>query len=129
MNRPIWLDKELLLGLQIELLARHGGLEGLRDPGLLESALAKPQQKFAYEDPDLFQLAASYAQGIAKNHPFLDGNKRCAFMSAYTFLGINGQQLKAPEEEAVVQTVALAAGEIDAEVYADWLRRNSVPVE
>jgi death-on-curing protein len=125
-KEPEWLDQEFLLGLQTELLARHGGLEGVRDVGLLESALARPEQLFAYGNPDVFDLAAGYAQGIVKNHPFLDGNKRAGFMSAYTFLGANGYQLKAPEEEAVLQTVSLAAGEIDADAYAEWLRRNSV---
>jgi len=116
---------EELCEIQTALLALFGGLEGIRDPGLLESALNRPLHLFSYGDPDLFDLAAAYAAGLVKNHPFLDGNKRVGFMAAYTFLGINGFELQAPEEEAVVMTVGLAAGEIGAEVYAEWLRRNS----
>ncbi len=121
MNEPFWLNVDIILAIQGELLARFGGLDGIRDAGLLESALNRPLQLFHYEKPDLFDLAASYAHGIVKNHPFLDGNKRAGFMAAYTFLGVNGCQLEAPEEEAVFQTLALAAGDIDADDFAIWL--------
>lgn len=127
MTEPIWLDEEIILAIQGKLLARFGGLEGVRDKGLLESALARPSQLFHYESPDLFDLAATYAHGIVKNHPFLDGNKRAGFMAAYTFLRANGFRLAAPEEQAVIQTLALAAGEIDAVVYGIWLRDSSLP--
>lgn len=126
MNEPVWLGEEIILAIQCKLLARFGGLEGVRDRGLLESALGRPSQLFHYESPDLFDLAATYAHGIVKNHPFLDGNKRAGFMAAYTFLRVNGFRLAAPEEQAVLQTLALAAGEIDADDYADWLRDSSV---
>ena len=128
MNEPLWLNSEIILAIQGELLARFGGLDGIRDSGLLESALNRPLQLFHYVKPDLFDLAASYAHGIVKNHPFLDGNKRAGFMAAYTFLGVNGFQLEAPEEEAVLQTLALAAGEIEADAYAAWLRKSCVVV-
>jgi death on curing protein len=127
MKEPFWLSKEILLAIQSQLLARFGGLDGLRDGGLLESALNRPLQLFNYGRPSLFDLAASYAHGIVKNHPFLDGNKRAGFMAAYTFLGVNGYRLQAPEEEAVLQTVALAAGEIDADGYSAWLARSCSP--
>ncbi len=125
MNEPIWLSREIILAIQEELLARFGGLAGLRDEGLLDSALGRPLQRYNYQKPDLFDLAASYAHGLVKNHPFLDGNKRIGFMAAYTFLGVNGAFLQAPEEQAVLQTLALAAGEIDADGYAAWLRESS----
>ena len=128
MKEPFWLNVEIILAIQGELLARFGGLDGMRDSGLLESALNRPLHLYHYEKPDIFDLAASYAHGIVKNHPFLDGNKRAGFMAAYTFLGVNGFQLEAPEEEAVLQTLALAAGEIDAGAYSEWLRNSCSPV-
>jgi death-on-curing protein len=121
MNEPFWLSREVVLAIQGKLLARFGGLNGLRDDSLLESAIARPLQLFHYGTPTPFDLAASNAYGIVKNHPFLDGNKRAGFMAAYTFLGINGLRLEAPEEEAVLQTLALAAGELDATGYAACL--------
>ncbi len=124
MNEPFWLTRAIILAIQVQLLSRFGGLEGLRDEGLLESALARPMQLLHYGTPSLFDLAAAYAYGIVKNHPFLDGNKRAGFMAAYTFLGINGFRLDAPEEEAVFQTLALAAGEIDAAEFSAWLERS-----
>lgn len=125
MNGPVWIQKQVILALHSSLISRFGGIRGIRDEGLLESALARPQQLFSYEEPSHCELAASYAEGIVKNHPFLDGNKRTGFMAAYTFLAANGLQLAAPEEEAVVQTLALAAGEIGAAEYALWLASNS----
>lgn len=121
MNEPLWLDSEFLLRLQNELLARFGGLEGIRDSGLLDSALNRPLQLYAYGTPSLFDLAATYTHGIVKNPPFLDGNKRAGFMAAYAFLGMNGLHLHAPEPEAVLMTVDLAAGKIEPELYARWL--------
>ena len=127
MKEPIWIEKEDCLGFHGALLARFGGLDGLRDSGLLESALARPLQLMAYGDPDLSELAASYAHGIVKNHPFLDGNKRSGLMAAALFLELNGMIFQAPEEEAVLQTLALAAGEIGADEYAAWLRKSCSP--
>lgn len=124
MNEPLWVGKSVILAIQKQLLVRFGGLGGLRDERLLESALARPRQLFAYEMPDIFALASCYAHGLVKNHPFFDGNKRIGFMAAYTFLGINGRRLQAPETEAVEFTRALAAGEIGAEEYAAWLGRS-----
>lgn len=128
MREPLWVSMEAVLAVQEELLARFGGLEGLRDEGLLDSALNRPQNLFHYSDsdPSLFELAAEYALGIVKNHPFLDGNKRAGFMTAYIFLGANGYDLEAPEPEAVLHTLKLAAGEIGAAEYAAWLKVSCV---
>lgn len=106
------------------MLARFGGLAGIRDRGLLESALNRPKHLFAYGHPDLFELAASYAAGIIKNHPFLDGNKRAGFLAAALFLEVNNMQFTAPEEEVVVFTVGFAAGKIRERQYAAWLRKS-----
>ena len=126
MNEPIWLDSQDLYVLHNQLLARFGGLEGIRDEGLLESALYRPVQKFQYEpNSTLPELAASYSYGIARNHPFFDGNKRSALLAAIVFLEINGMKFNATEEEAVLETIALAAGERTEEEYAFWLTKNS----
>jgi death-on-curing protein len=126
MNEPAWITKPILLSVHGELLNRFGGLAGIRDEGLLDSALNRPLHLFNYGSPTIFQMAASYSHGIVKNHPFLDGNKRTGFMAAYIFLGVNGWFLEATEEEAVLETLALAAGESSEEAYAAWLERNSV---
>lgn len=126
MNEPAWITKPILLSVHGELLSRFGGLAGIRDEGLLDSALNRPLHLFNYGNPTLFQMAASYSHGMVKNHPFLDGNKRTGFMAAYIFLGVNGWFLEAPEEEAVLETLSLAAGESSEEAYAAWLERNSV---
>jgi len=126
MNAPNWVDRQVLIAIQSELLNRFGGLAGIRDEGLLDSAINKPKNLFAYGQPTVFELAASYATGLVKNHPFLDGNKRIRFMAAYVFLGANGWSLEATEEEAVLETLALAAGELAEADYAAWLARNSV---
>lgn len=126
MNEPNWFGREVLLAIQSELLNRFGGLAGIRDEGLLDSAINKPKNLFAYGKPSAFELVASYATGLVKNHPFLDGNKRIGFMAAYVFLGANGWSLEATEEEAVIETLALAAGESSEADYAAWLERNSV---
>jgi death-on-curing protein len=128
MSEPTWITKEILITVHAELLNRFGGLSGIRDEGLLDSALNRPKHLFSFSRPTLFQMAASYAHGVVKNHPFLDGNKRTGFMSAYIFLGVNGWSLEAPEEEAVLETLSLAAGETSEEAYATWLERTSVPV-
>ena len=124
MNDPVWISREVILSTQEELLERFGGLAGIRDETLLESALHRPQHLFAYGKPTLFELATAYAAGIVKNHPFLDGNKRAGFMAAYIFLGANGCEVEAPEEEVVLRTLALAAGEIEEAEYAAWLEKS-----
>lgn len=130
MNEPLWLDRTIVEAIHDEQLRLFGGASGLRDAGMLESALGRPQNKFAYGGGDLPGLAAAYAFGLARNHPFVDGNKRVAFLAAYVFLGINGIDLQAPNAEVVVITLALAAGEVDEDGYAAWIRdRIAEPLE
>jgi death-on-curing protein len=123
---PVWLDREDCLAMHEKLIERFGGLQGIRDEGLLDSALNKPLHVFNYGKPTVFELAASYALGIVKNHPFLDGNKRTGFVAAALFIEANGFSFQATEEEAVLETLALAAGERAEADYAAWLARNSV---
>jgi death-on-curing protein len=122
---PKWLRTDVVLAMHDRLLAEHGGSAGIRDAGLLESALARPQNLLAYGKPSLFDLAAAYACGMIKNHPFVDGNKRTGFMAAFVFLGINKIHLAAAESDVVVQTLAVAAGELDEAGYGNWLEENS----
>lgn len=127
MKEPIWVDVSDGYAFHEEMLAMFGGLSGLRDEGLLRSALNRPQSLFQYKTPSLFEMAAAYAQGVVKNHPFLDGNKRCGFVAAALFLEINGLKFTAPEEEVVAYTRSLAAGEIGADEYAAWLKKSCIP--
>jgi death on curing protein len=126
MKEPVWVDLADALSFHEEMLARFGGLPGVRDEGLLESALHRPRQLFGYGQPDLFELAAAYASGIVRNHPFLDGNKRAGFMAAALFLEINGLSFQAPEEDVVLHTLGLAARQIDEAAYARWLKASCV---
>jgi death on curing protein len=122
MTEPFeWLDLEIVLDFHAEQLALFGGADGMRDLGLLESALARPQNKFAYGETDLAVLAAAYGFGIACNHPFVDGNKRTAFASMIVFLGLNRMDLDASQEAATSMMLALAAGEIGEDVLARWI--------
>lgn len=125
MTEPIWLNREDCLAIHDMMLAQHGGLAGVRDAGLLESALAKPRNLFAYSSPTLPEMAASYATGIIRNHPFLDGNKRTGFMLAATFLELNGMKFAATEESVVHMTLGLADGKLKPAGYAKWLTENS----
>ena len=118
----VWVHAEALILLHDESLAEHGGAAGIRDRGLFESALARPVNLALYEQPDVFDLAASYAHGLAKNHPFVDGNKRTAAVVAETFLVLNGYAFNATDAELVVAVLALAAGELSEEELADWFR-------
>lgn len=122
-----WVRREALLLLHGESLAEHGGLPGLRDEGLFDSALARPQHLVAYGDPDLADLAAAYGVGLAKNHPFADGNKRAAFLAVGLFLALNGQRLVATQAEATLTMVAVAAGEVDDVAFAEWIRTHIQP--
>jgi death-on-curing protein len=129
MSGPIWIRQDAVLAMHEEVLMRHGGLEGVRDLGLLESALARPKNLFAYSEQalSLALLAASYAKGIIANHPFADGNKVTAFTVSVTFLRLNGCQLTATKEDRVLTFWALAAGEISEEQLAQWFEENTVP--
>ena len=120
-----WVDRRLLLLLHDESLAEHGGASGLRDEGLLDSALARPLNLVAYGSPDFADLAAAYAHGLAKNHPFVDGNKRAAFLSAGLFLALNGYRLVASQADATLAVFGLAAGDVSEVEFARWIRENS----
>jgi death on curing protein len=122
---PVWVLTETVLALHEQLLAEFGGSPGLRDEGLLASAMARPENLFTYAAPSRFDLAASYAFGLVKNHPFVDGNKRIGFATAVLFLELNGARFEASEVDAVVQTLALAAGALDEGGYAAWMEANS----
>lgn len=129
MKEPYWFTREECLALHDMMLSLHGGIQGVRDDHLLESALAKPKHLFAYGNPTLQDLAASYAAGVVKNHPFLDGNKRTGFMLGAGFLERNGWRFQATEADAAIRTLALAAGEMTESGYAAWLEANSVNLE
>lgn len=125
---PRWINKKALLLLHEESLSHFGGRRGIKDDGLLESALARPQNLLAYNpEADIFVLAASYAYGLARNHAFVDGNKRAAFLSIGIFLAINGYALKADQVDAIQTITALAAGSIEEKDIAAWIRENSRP--
>jgi death on curing protein len=123
-TEAVWIRRDLLVVIHERLLAEHGGAPGIRDEGLLESALARPRQILAYQKADLAELAAAYTGGILRNHPFIDGNKRTGFMAAYVFLARNGMFLRAPEHDAAAIVLELAAGRVDEAAFADWLRTN-----
>ncbi len=122
-----WVGKDLLMTLHEETLAIHGGAPGLRDPGLLESALARPEHLALYGNPDVADLAAAYAYGLARDHAFVDGNKRAAFLALGLCLRLNGYRLTATQVQATLTMLALAAGELSEEALADWIRTNSRP--
>ena len=125
MKEPDWLLRPAVIAVHRLMIARFGGADGIRDEGLLDSALARPVNIFRYEvDPGLAQLAAAYAAGLIQNHPFVDGNKRIGFMAAYMFLDLNDAPLRADELSATAMTMSLAASEIDEEEYASWLAAN-----
>jgi death-on-curing protein len=124
MNEPEWLEIALIVAMHDEQLAIHGGLAGLRDAAMLESALDWPRNKWAYESAKLPELAAAYGYGIAKNHPFVDGNKRMSLLAIYTFLGINGIDFVVAEADAAAMIFALAAGEVSEESLARWIKDN-----
>lgn len=122
MSEPVWLPIELIHHVHERQIAEHGGLAGVREEALLDSALARPRNAFTYGEKDLCVLAALYAAGIAKNHAFVDGNKRTGFIACELFLEVNGWTLTAPDEECIALMLALAASEADAEAFAVWLR-------
>lgn len=125
MPEPIWIPREMVLAMHLRQLAEHGGGQGVRDDGLLDSALQRPQNKLAYESPDLAELAAAYAFGIARNHPFIDGNKRTALVTSFTVLYVNGLKVITSQEENTKKFMALAAGTIEEKELADWFKQNT----
>ena len=126
MPKIVWLLEETITAIHHRQIAEHGGSEGLRDEGLLLSALARPQNLLAYGEPapDLASLAAAYAYGIARNHPFVDGNKRTALVTARTFLILNGVDLEATQDDKVLTFLSLAEGAVSEEELADWIRKR-----
>ncbi len=130
MASPRWVPRIVVISAHLDQLREHGGLPGIRDENALEAALARPQQKWHYEPTsDLSTLAAAYAFGLAKAHPFNDGNKRTAFLSAVIFLGLNGKDLNASEADVVQAITALADGSLTEESLATWIRAQLVPLE
>ena len=126
MREPRWLSETVVFTVHADQIREHGGSLGLRDQGLLDSALGRPRNRFAYESgSDLCDLAASYGFGIAKNHPFVDGNKRVAFQAMYIFLGLNGVRIDAPEEDVVALILALASGQLNESELASWLKEHT----
>lgn len=127
MTHSKWVNRQFLLLLHDESLAEHGGASGLRNEGLLDSALARPVNLALYEQPDIASLAASYCIGLAKNHAFVDGNKRAAFLAVGIFLAINGYRLRATQVEATLAVMGVAAGDMDEASFAQWLRAHIQP--
>lgn len=123
----VWLSRQIVLAMHEEQLAAHGGAEGLRDDGLLDSALARPLNHAGYGAPDTAELAALYAIAIARNHPFVDGNKRTAFAAMVLFLSLNGLELEAPEVEATVVALSMAAGDLPDAEFIAWVRAHAEP--
>ena len=123
----VWITEAVILAIHDEQLAQHGGAAGLRDAGLLKSALARPNQRAAYADPDLAELAALHGLAIAQNHPFIDGNKRTALVALELFLALNGHALGASDADAVLAVLAMAAGTISDDDFTAWVRRHTTP--
>ena len=125
MSAWIWIERSVILAVHEEQLAEHGGAVGLRDEGLFDSALARPLHLDAYGTPDFADLAAAYGLGLAKNHAFIDGNKRTAFVAVELFLALNGYELEADDPQCVLTMLDVAAGEMDEAAFAAWIRANS----
>jgi len=128
MSRWIWLRQDVLLAVHEEQLAEHGGGVGVRDAALFESALARPENLAAYGEPSVAELAAAYAYGISRNHPFIDGNKRCAFVALELFLTLNGHALGADDASCVLTMLAVASGDMTEAALADWIGQHLAPL-
>ncbi|MRD48518.1 type II toxin-antitoxin system death-on-curing family toxin [Caenimonas koreensis] len=129
MSRWVWLREDVVAAVHEVQLAEHGGGAGIRDAGLLQSALARPENLAAYGTPDAADLAAAYGYGLSRNHPFIDGNKRTGYVAAELFLELNGFSLTADDADAAVTMLAVSAGEISEAEFAEWLRENSVELK
>lgn len=123
----VWLDPQIIYSVHEEQLTEHGGLAGIRDKALLESALGRPQNLANYDEPDVADLAASYGLGIAKNHPFIDGNKRTAYVACELFLVLNGYRLESSDADSVITMLQVAAGDLAESEFAAWIRQNILP--
>lgn len=127
MVEPVWLSRLVIDSMQLDQIREHGGQAGIRDENLLESSLARPRNKLAYEpSAELAELAAAYGFGLARNHPYLDGNKRVAFVAMYVFLGLNGVEVEADEPEVVKVMLSVAGGDMTESELASWIRAHSV---
>ncbi len=125
-REPVWIEKQAIVSLHDRSLALHGGPTGIRDEGLLESALQRPINRFIYEaETDILVLAATYAVGLASNHPFVDGNKRAAYAALILFLALNGRPLQADKVDAIKTMLGVAAGDVDIDALTNWLRDNT----
>lgn len=129
MQEPVWVLDDTVLAIHNRQIAEHGGLAGVRDPGALKSALDRPKNKFAYAEPDIYELAAAYGYGIASNHPFSDGNKRTAYVVSLLFLALNGLKVEASHEEKYRTFLNLAAGKIGEEQLATWFKTHCKPLQ
>jgi death on curing protein len=125
MSESVWLSEKLVLAIHSDQIVTHGGLDGLREVNLLDASLARPRHLWTYTRPDLFELAAAYGYGLTKNHPFIDGNKRTAFMVMFVFLGLNGYFLDAKETEVVLTMEQLASSILTQDELAIWLKKHS----
>jgi death-on-curing protein len=121
----VWLTRQLILAIHDEQLAEHGGSAGVRDEGLLESALARPLNRVGYGEPDLSELAAVYAIGLVRNHPFIDGNKRTGFAALFMFLALNGADFEPPEVDATIAVLRLASGDLNDDDFIAWVRSHT----
>ncbi|MDJ1177372.1 type II toxin-antitoxin system death-on-curing family toxin [Roseofilum sp. BLCC_M91] len=126
MTEPLWISDEVVRAIHEDQIEQHGGSLGIRDENLLAASLARPRHWFTYTEASLFELAAAYGYGLAKNHPFIDGNKRSAFMVMYTFLGLNGYLLEVADREVVEMMERLTTDEENQESLAQWLEKNSI---
>lgn len=126
MSQPIWLSEKIVKAIHIDQIRQHGGSEGIRDENLLSASLARPKHLFNYSNPSLWELAAAYGFAITKNHPFIDGNKRTAFMAMYVFLGLNNYDLDVQQSEVVLMMEKLASGEESQESLAVWLQNYAI---
>ena len=127
MSAWVWIQRQVIVAIHEMQLAEHGGPAGVRDAGLLDSTLGRPQHLAAYGEPDIAALAAAYGWGIARNHPFIDGNKRTAFVAIELFLQLNGGALHASDADCVLTMLSVAAGDLPEDTLADWLRRHAAP--
>ena len=127
MSAWVWIQREVIVAIHEMQLAEHGGLEGVRDAGLLDSALGRPQNLAAYEASDAAALAAAYGWGISRNHPFIDGNKRTGFVATELFLSLNGFELTATDADCVITMLNVAAGTLTEDAFAAWLRQHAQP--
>lgn len=125
MKSPVWIDRSVIIAVHGQQLAEHGGRAGIRDAGLLDSALMRAKNLAAYGAPDFADLAAAYGFGLAGNHPFIDGNKRTAFVAVELFLAVNGYALMADDADCVLTIESLAAGELEEEAFAAWIRARA----